>query len=424
MVLFGAITVVFFLFQLKPGNAARSIAGQHASAEAIENIERKHNLDLPIWEQYLLYLNDISPISIHNTIHTDSRIYADTATYDYQELISFSNSRTLVVKVPHLRSSFKDGRPVNQIVEEALPGTIVLAFVSMLFATLFGVLFGVLAAIWKGSFFDNGSLVLAVLGMSAPSYFTAIIIAWIGGYLWYETSYLPALPLYFLGLGMLIGLIFNKRFNKNPFGRFSYDYLFQSIFRFFSYGVLVWLGGYSLNVIFKDHLIPLIDHFIYFSGTGLSNTGSLYEADDLGNEFLALENLILPALTLGIRPLAVILQLTRSSMLEVMAQDYIRTARAKGLSTYKIVVRHAVKNTLNPVITAVSGWFASLLAGAVFIEVIFSWKGLGYEVYTGLINDDFPIVLGSVLVIATSFVFINTLVDIVYGIIDPRIRVK
>ena len=154
-------------------------------------------------------------------------------------------------------------------------------------------------------------------------------------------------------------------------------------------------------------------------------TGSLYEVDDFGEgKYIQLKNLLLPAIVLGIRPLAVIIQLMRSSLLEVLSQDYIRTAKAKGLTTYKIIRKHALKNALNPVVTAVSGWFASLLAGAVFVEYIFNWNGLGKEIVNALNTLDLPIIMGSVLVIATMFIIINIFVDIIYGWLDPRIKLK
>jgi len=120
--------------------------------------------------------------------------------------------------------------------------------------------------------------------------------------------------------------------------------------------------------------------------------------------------------------LAVFIQLTRNALLEVLSQDYIRTARAKGLSEKKILWKHAIKNALNPVITAISGWFASLMAGVVFVEYIFGWKGLGYVMVDALNNYDLPLVVGVVLTIAVIFVVINMFVDIVYTILDPRIK--
>jgi len=137
-----------------------------------------------------------------------------------------------------------------------------------------------------------------------------------------------------------------------------------------------------------------------------------------------LGNLILPALTLGIRPISAIMQLTRSSMLDVMSQDYIRTASAKGLKFRTVVLKHALKNALNPVVTTISGMFASLLAGALFVEWIFGWKGIGWVLFDALTKFDLPIVMGGVLLTATIFVLINILVDITYGLLDPRVRVK
>ena len=136
-----------------------------------------------------------------------------------------------------------------------------------------------------------------------------------------------------------------------------------------------------------------------------------------------MKNLILPALTLGIRPLAVVVELTRTTLLDVMSQDYIRTAKAKGLRKWRIITVHALRNALTPVVTAISGWFASLLAGAVFVEYVFGWKGIGVVIVDVLDKFDFPVIMGSVLLIGTMLVIINIVVDIIYGVIDPRIRV-
>lgn len=159
--------------------------------------------------------------------------------------------------------------------------------------------------------------------------------------------------------------------------------------------------------------------------TGLNLTGSILELDDFGEVVtVQIKNLILPAITLGIRPLAVITQLMRNSLLDVLSQDFIRTAKAKGLNNYKVIVNHALKNSLAPIVTAVSGWFASLLAGAVFIEYIFGWKGIGKEMLVALDNFDLPVVMGAVLVVSCFFVLINALVDIIYGLLDPRVRLS
>ncbi|MES2394752.1 MAG: ABC transporter permease, partial [Bacteroidota bacterium] len=182
--------------------------------------------------------------------------------------------------------------------------------------------------------------------------------------------------------------------------------------------------GMALPSFFIGLIIAWFFGFILRDFTGLNNVGSLYTTDDFGEEHLSLKNLILPTITLGLRPLAIIIQLTRSSLLDILSQDYIRTATAKGLTFYKVVFKHALKNALNPVITAISGWFAGLMAGAVFVEIIFNWKGIGYEVVDALNKNDLPVVMGATLVFAVIFVLINIAVDITYGILDPRIRVQ
>lgn len=183
--------------------------------------------------------------------------------------------------------------------------------------------------------------------------------------------------------------------------------------------------GMSVPSFFSAILFAWFFGFVLHEITGLEMTGSLYVIDDFGEgSFIQWKNLILPAIVLGIRPLAVVIQLMRSSLLEVLSMDYIRTARAKGLSKYEIIKKHALKNALNPVVTAISGWFASMLAGAVFVEYIFNWNGLGKEIVNALNTLDLPIIMGSVLVIATLFIIINILVDIIYSWLDPRIRLQ
>jgi peptide/nickel transport system permease protein len=164
--------------------------------------------------------------------------------------------------------------------------------------------------------------------------------------------------------------------------------------------------------------------FLLGDWTGLQIAGNWYAIDPDGHRRLSLQNLILPALTLGIRPLAIITQLTRSAMLDVLDQDYIRTAKAKGLSERNVVWKHALRNALNPVITAVTGWFAELLAGAFFIEYIFGWQGIGKVTVDALEKLDYPVVMGAVLVSSTFFILVNILADILYGVVDPRVRVR
>ena len=345
LVMWGVVTVVFLLFNVLPGDPARMMLDQREDAEQLNNIRAKYGFDKPLATQYALYLNDLSPISIHSQ---DPTTYSNlhSKAYNYYKLVAF-NSNDIVIKYPYLRTSFKkSGKSVGDIISDTLPNTIVLAVSSILIAIFLGVFIGILAAIFKDSWIDKVALFFGVLGMSVPSFFSAILIAW--------------------------------------------------------------LFGFVLNEF-----------------TGLNMTGSLYSVDDYGRgEFLTLSNLILPAITLGVRPLAVIIQLTRASFLETLTQDYVRTAFAKGLSFVTVLRKHVLKNSLNPVVTAVSGWFASLLAGAVFVEYIFAWNGLGKEIVDALNQLDLPVVMGSVLTIALMFVIINIVVDLIYGWLDPRIRMS
>jgi peptide/nickel transport system permease protein len=345
LVLFGVITVVFLLFNILPGDPARMMLGQRADIASVEAINRDLGLDKPAHIQYFSFLNDLSPISFHNNTDSLNYWYYDVAKYSGVELFGIGQS-AVYLKYPYLRRSYQSQRKVSEILAEAFPKTMLLAGVSILFALILGVSIGILIAVNKNIFIEKLALVFSVLGMSIPSFFAAILMAWIFAYL---------------------------------------------------------LGQY----------------------TGLNMFGSLYAVDDYGRgEYLELKNLILPAITLGIRPLAIVVELTRSSLLEVMSQDYIRTARAKGLSKFRIIGKHALKNAMNPVITAVSGWFASLMAGAVFVEYVFDWKGIGVVIVDALEKYDFPVIMGAVLFISVILVIINIFVDILYAMLDPRVRLS
>lgn len=345
LILFGVISVVFVLFTILPGDPGRMMLGQRDDDEQLKSINKKFAFDKPHHIQYLLYLNDLSLVSIHSK-ELESYTNLNTKNYIYKTLFSIKKY-DIVLKSPYLRTSFlKSGKSVSKIILETLPNTIVLAVSSIFLAVLLGIFIGIVAAIYKDSWIDKLALFFGVLGMSLPSFFSAIIIAWLFGYLWHDF-------------------------------------------------------------------------------TGLNMTGSLYSVDDYGRgEYLTLSNLILPALTLGVRPLAVIIQLTRSSFLETLSKDFVRTAYAKGLSFFKVLTKHVLKNSLNPVVTTVSGWFASLLAGAVFVEYIFAWNGLGKEIVESLNQLDLPVVMGSVLTISTLFIIINLIVDFIYIYLDPRIKMN
>jgi len=182
------------------------------------------------------------------------------------------------------------------------------------------------------------------------------------------------------------------------------------------------VAGISLPSYVSAMILALVFGYYFSDYTGLEVRGSIYDLDDFGDEAYFWKNLILPAIALGIRPIAIVTQLTRSAMLEVLSQDYIRTAKAKGLSYYKVIFKHALRNALNPVLTALSGWFAALLAGAFFVENVFDFNGLGQVTVNALLSYDIPVVLGAVLFTSVLFVVINILVDLLYAVLDPRVK--
>ena len=182
--------------------------------------------------------------------------------------------------------------------------------------------------------------------------------------------------------------------------------------------------GYSMPSYVVAIFMALIFGYWFSAYTGLNIQGSIIELNDEGDEIMVWKNIILPAFALGLRPVAIITLLTRSSMLDVLNQDFIRTAKAKGLQRSVVILKHALRNALNPVITAISGWFAALLTGAFFIESVFSYKGLGEVTVNALINFDIPVVLGSVIFTVFTFVVINIIADILYAFVDPRVQLS
>ena len=345
LTLFGVVTVIFFLFNVLPGDPAQMMLGQNEDSAQLAIVKQKYGFDKPVGTQYLYYLNDLSPLSFHSK-NPDDYTYLRDGKYTAIQLFSVGNI-TVVLKFPYLRESFtKQGKKVTEVIGETLPNTFVLAVSAITIAIIIGILLGIVSALFKDKWLDKAIQIFSTLGMSVPSFFSAILFAWFFG-------------------------------------------------------------------------------FVLHKYTHLEMTGSLYELDDFGEKMhIVWKNLLLPAVVLGIRPLAVVIQLMRNSLLEVFNQDYIRTARAKGLSEFQIIKKHAVKNALNPVVTAISGWFASMLAGAVFVEYIFGWNGLGKEIVNALNTLDLPVIMGAVLVIALIFIIINIFVDVIYAWLDPKVKLR
>ncbi len=333
-VLFLVVIIISSIIYLAPVEPERLTFGQRYDSSTLEMKKKELGLDRSLFVQLLYYLRDISPVSIHENSETARE------KYHYLKLIPFGD-KALVLKRPYLRESFQSGRNVGEMLLEKLPQTAILALAAILLGLLVGVVLGVISALNHNNWFDNSAVITSVIGISIPSYVSAMILALIFAY-----------------------------------------------------------------------------YFKYFEVSG-----SLFGLDDFGDKKIFWKNLILPAVALGIRPIAIITQLTRSAMLDVLSQDYIRTAKAKGLSYYGVVFKHALRNALNPVLTAASGWFAALLAGAFFVENVFDYNGLGQLTVDALLSYDIPLVLGAVLLTASIFVVLNILVDILYAFLDPRIRI-
>ncbi|UCH26734.1 MAG: ABC transporter permease [Trueperaceae bacterium] len=290
-VLLAVTFIVFFSVRLVPGDPARAIAGLEADDETVEAVRRELGLDRPVLSQYGTFLV--------RAVRGD------------------------------LGKSYYYGTSVTQEVFRRFPATLFLAASGIALSILIGMGIGVFSAVNRGTFFDRGTLVFAIIGVSMPSFW----------------------------LGLMFIILFAVKLNWLP------------------------AGGY---------------------GTW--------------------RHLLLPALTLGLFGAGTIARLTRSSMLEVLQQDYVRTARAKGLPWTRVVLRHALRSALIPIITVLGLQFGAFLSRAVVTETVFGWPGIARLVVVSVLDRDFPLIQGTVLWLAVLFLVLNLLVDLIYSSIDPRIR--
>jgi peptide/nickel transport system permease protein len=291
-VLLGVSLLVFSMLQLVPGDPVQLMLSEfQTTPEQIARLRAQ------------LHLNDPLPVQF-------GRFVWDAAHGD-------------------LGTSIRTKRPVTAEIADNFPATLQLAGAGLLVAAILGVSLGIVAATHQQSWLEFGSMCIALLGVSMPSFW----------------------------LGLLLIFLLSLRFRLLPA-----------------------TGGGDL------------------------------------------QHLILPAITLGLGAAAILARLTRSSMLEVLRQEYVTTARAKGLHEWVVIGRHALKNALIPVVTIFGLQFGQLLAGTVVVETVFARPGLGRLIVDGILNKDFPIVQGVVLAVAVSYVLVNLLVDLLYAVLDPRIR--
>jgi peptide/nickel transport system permease protein len=318
-VILGVTIIAFTLIHIAPGDPARTMLGQHATQQAIDEIRIKYGLDQPLYIQYFIWLGDI--------LHGD------------------------------LGRSILSGEQVTIEIGARFPNTIELAIAAMIFATIIGVVAGIISATKQYSVTDYSVMGIALFGISMPVFWLGIMLMMIFG------VFLGWLP-----IGGRIDLLI-------PFHRVTGFMLFDSI--------------------------------ITGNGAALISV---------------LRHLILPGIALGTIPMAIIARTTRSSMLEVLRQDFIRTERAKGLSERKVIYKHAIRNAMVPVVTVIGLNFGLLLSGAILTETVFSWPGVGRLVVDAVYARDYPLVIGCILVFALVFVIANLITDLLYTYIDPRIH--
>ena len=282
-----------------------------------------------------------------------------------------------------LGESLRFHRPVSQLLVERLPTTIELGFTALAFAIAVGIPLGIISAYRHKSAIDIGTMIGANIGVSMPVFWLGLMLAYLFGVILKGTPF--ALP----PSGRL-----TPGANPDPF------YLVWG---------LVSEGENPASALVFISRIHTINAILTLNGELLVD---------------ALRHLILPALTVGTIPLAIIARMTRSSLLEVLGQDYVRTARAKGLSEFVVVSKHAGRNSLLPVVTVIGLNFGLIISGAVLTETIFGLSGVGRTLVDSITSRDYTLVQGFTVIVAVGFVMINIIVDIIYGFLDPRIRLS
>jgi peptide/nickel transport system permease protein len=282
-----------------------------------------------------------------------------------------------------LGQSARFGGAVTELLAERLPTTIELATSALFIAVIVGIPLGIISAYWRNSRIDVATMLFANIGVSMP-------VFW---------------------LGLMLSFFFSVTLKETPFvlppsGRLPAGYLPTPYF-------LQW--GLVEDVKAATPLMVFLSRFNILNGVLTLNTQLILES---------FRHMILPAAAVSTIPMAIIARMTRASLLDALGQDYTRTARAKGLREMSVVVKHAVRNSLLPVVTIIGLNFGGLVSGAVLTETIFGFSGIGRTLFEGITARDYSLVQGVTLVTAVSFVIINLVVDILYGYLDPRIRLS
>lgn len=279
--------------------------------------------------------------------------------------------------------SIRFTRPVVDIVSERLPLTIELTIIAMIFSTTIGVLLGIVSALKRNTIIDTATMMIANIGVSMPVFWLGLMLAYLFAISFKGTSF--ALP---------------------PSGRLSAGLALTS---------LADLWGIENPVGFQKFMLNFLTNSLIFNSFATGNWEVLADG---------LRHLILPAVAVGTIPMAIIARMTRSSLLEVLGLEYIRTAHAKGLAARKVITKHAMRNAMIPIVTIIGIETGSLLSGAVLTETVFALPGVGTMLVSSIQARDYPVVTGFTLLIAIIFIVVNLLVDLSYGYLDPRIRLE
>lgn len=279
--------------------------------------------------------------------------------------------------------SLKDGRPVGQIIIERLPMTIEVTIGAMLFSTTFGILLGVISAVRRNTPLDVGTMVGANIGVSMPVFWLGLMLAYLFAIILKDTPFwIP------------------------PSGRLSSGITIPPLTETLNLEDVSGLWG---------TLVLFASHSVIFNALITGNFEVLRDA---------LWHLILPCVAVGTIPLSIIARMTRSSLLEVFGLDYIRTARAKGLRERVVILKHAMRNALLPIVTVVGLSVGGLMSGAVLTETVFALPGVGTQLVSAILSRDYAVVQAFTVIIALIFVFVNLIVDLSYVFLDPRVRMQ
>jgi peptide/nickel transport system permease protein len=317
--IWAVVTLAFFINQALPSDPARAVAGPQARPADVARIRADLGLDRPIAAQYRIFMARL--------VHLAPADEAATR----REHASCEKLGPLHVD---LGTSYQMRRPVMKIILERFPRTFFLALAALFVELVIGVGLGVLAAVKRNTAWDHGAVTFTLLGISAPTFLTGILLQYVFGH---RMRWLP-------------------------------------------------LDGYGLTL--GEHMVSIV----------------------------------LPALTLGIAGAAYYTRLVRDDMIELLHQDFVRTAHAKGVSPFGVIVRHALRNALLPLVTVMGLDLGTLVGGAIVTEKLFRWPGLGQLSVDSVFQRDAPIVLGTVIVASTAIVLSNMLVDLSYAVLDPRVR--